>query len=307
MQKYYKKYAPIFLIPVLACFIIAFVIPFFMGIYFSFTVYKDVHNAAWNGVENYQRIFDAWSNWSGWKDAEVGVPLYAQNIGSSANPHWIPTMVMAFLRTTLFAIVCIVTINFNAFILALLLTKGLRGSNIYRSIFFMPNLIGGIVLGYIWKMILNGILGWFGTNVPANAWYGFFGLVILMNWQQVGYMMIIYIAALMNVPTDLNESAQIDGASKFQTTMHVTIPMILPSVTICTFLTLANSYKLYDQNLALSGLNERTNLMAADIVATTGPRGSLGPEQAKAVLFFIIVALISLIQVRATRTKEVEA
>ena len=281
MQKYYKKYAAVFLLPLLICFTIAFLIPFFMGIFFSFTKYKAVNNWSWTGIQNYQRAFST----------EYGTPSF-----------WI-----ALGRTTLFAAICIITINFNAFRLALLLTKGLKGSNVYRSIFFRPNLIGGIILGYIWRVLLNGILLQFNQNLSSNPWYGFFGLVILMNWQQVGYRMIIYIAALRNVPTDLNESASIDGASKFQTTRHVTIPMVIPSFTICSFLTLSNSYKIYDQNLALSGLSPQTNLLAADIVSTTISNGNLGPQQAKSVVFFLIVAAISGIQVRATRKKEVEA
>lgn len=281
MQKYYKKYAAVFLLPLVICFTIAFLIPFFMGIFFSFTKYKAVNNWSWTGIQNYQRAFST----------EYGTPSF-----------WI-----ALGRTTLFAAICIITINFNAFRLALLLTKGLKGSNVYRSIFFRPNLIGGIILGYIWRVLLNGILLQFNQNLSSNPWYGFFGLVILMNWQQVGYRMIIYIAALRNVPTDLNESASIDGASKFQTTRHVTIPMVIPSFTICFFLTLSNSYKLYDQNLALSGLSPQTNLLAADIVSTTISNGNLGPQQAKSVVFFLIVAAISGIQVRATRKKEVEA
>lgn len=281
MQKYYKKYAAVFLLPLLICFTIAFLIPFFMGIFFSFTKYKAVNNWSWTGIQNYQRAFST----------EYGTPSF-----------WI-----ALGRTTLFAAISIITINFNAFRLALLLTKGLKGSNVYRSIFFRPNLIGGIILGYIWRVLLNGILLQFNQNLSSNPWYGFFGLVILMNWQQVGYRMIIYIAALRNVPTDLNESASIDGASKFQTTRHVTIPMVIPSFTICSFLTLSNSYKLYDQNLALSGLSPQTNLLAADIVSTTISNGNLGPQQAKSVVFFLIVAAISGIQVRATRKKEVEA
>lgn len=281
MQKYYKKYAAVFLLPLLICFTIAFLIPFCMGIFFSFTKYKAVNNWSWTGIQNYQRAFST----------EYGTPTFWISLG----------------RTTLFAAICIITINFNAFRLALLLTKGLKGSNVYRSIFFRPNLIGGIILGYIWRVLLNGILLQFNQNLSSNPWYGFFGLVILMNWQQVGYRMIIYIAALRNVPTDLNESASIDGASKFQTTRHVTIPMVIPSFTICSFLTLSNSYKLYDQNLALSGLSPQTNLLAADIVSTTISNGNLGPQQAKSVVFFLIVAAISGIQVRATRKKEVEA
>lgn len=288
MERYYKKYAPVFLIPLLICFLVAFLVPFCMGVFYSFTDFITLDKFQFNGIKNFQYIFK----------------------GQSDSP--IPTFWVAFGRTSLFAAISIITINFNAFILALLLTKGLKGSNTYRSIFFLPNLIGGIVLGYIWKLILNGVLQLMGTNLSSNPWYSFFGLVILMNWQQVGYMMIIYIAALMNVPEDLNESAEIDGASKFKTTMHVTIPMVIPSFTICTFLTLTNSFKLYDQNIALSGNSITTNLLAADIVGTVKPiiddlGASYGPQQAKSLLFFIIVAIISGIQVFATRRKEVEA
>ena len=283
MQKYYKKYAAVFLLPLLICFTIAFLIPFFRGLFFSFTKYKAVNNWSWTGFENYQKAFST----------QYGMPTFWSALG----------------RTTLFAMISILTINFNAFRLALLLTKGLKGSNTYRSIFFRPNLIGGIILGYIWRVRLNGILQLIdkNLNLSVNPWLSFFGLVILRNWQQVGYRMIIYIAALRNVPTDLNESASIDGASKLQTTRRVTIPMVIPSFTICSFLTLSNSYKLYDQNLALSGLGEKTNLLAADIVSTTIAKGNLGPQQAKAVVFFLIVAAISGLQVMATRRKEVEA
>ena len=288
MQKYYKKYAPVFLGPLLICFVGIFVVSFCIGIMYSFTDWVTLSEFQFNGLKNFERIFN---------------PAFGVN--------GVPTLWTAFGRTALFAVVSIITINLNAFLLALLLTKGLRGSNVYRSVFFMPNLIGGIVLGYIWKLILNGILGLMNTNLTANPIYGFIGLVILMNWQQVGYMMIIYIAALMNVPEELNESAEIDGAGKMKTTLHVTIPMVLPSITICTFLTLSNSFKLYDQNLALSGLNDTTNLLAADIMNTVAPNfelgASLGPQQAKSLLFFLIVAAISGLQVFATRRKEQEA
>ena len=288
MQKYYKKYAPVFLGPLLICFVGIFVVSFCIGIMYSFTDWVTLSEFQFNGLKNFERIFN---------------PAFGVN--------GVPTFWTAFGRTALFAVVSIITINLNAFLLALLLTKGLRGSNVYRSVFFMPNLIGGIVLGYIWKLILNGILGLMNTNLTANPIYGFIGLVILMNWQQVGYMMIIYIAALMNVPEELNESAEIDGAGKMKTTLHVTIPMVLPSITICTFLTLSNSFKLYDQNLALSGLNDTTNLLAADIMNTVAPNfelgASLGPQQAKSLLFFLIVAAISVLQVFATRRKEQES
>ena len=281
MQKYYKKWAPLFLIPVLICFLIAFLVPFVLGAYFSFTHFQAIDNAKFIGVENYVLAF-----------------------GNGNTTFWV-----ALGRTSLFAVLSIVTINLNAFLLALLLTKGLKGSNIFRSIFFMPNLIGGLVLGYIWKIIFSNILlTLFNTTLSSNPWYQFFGLLIVMNWQQVGYMMVIYISALMNVPTSLSESASIDGASKLKTTLHITIPMVIPAFTICTFLTLTNSFKLFDQNIALSGYSADTNLLAADIVSTTNAFGSnLGPGQAKAVIFFIVVALISGLQVYTSRRKEIEA
>lgn len=281
MQKYYKKWAPLFLIPVLACFTLAFLVPFFMGFSFSFTNFQSFGNSEFNGIQNYILAFN------------------------SSSTFWV-----AFGRTTLFAIISIITINVNAFVLALLLTKGLKGSNVFRSIFFMPNLIGGIVLGYIWKILLSNILLAMGTSLSASPWFSFFGLIIVMNWQQIGYMMVIYIAALMNVPSELNESAQIDGASKLKTTFHITIPMVTPAFTICTFLTLTNSFKLYDQNIALSGVSDTTNLLAADIVNTMSGSlyaGNMGPGQAKAVVFFIIVAIISGLQVYTSRKREIES
>ena len=251
-----------------------------MGVMFSFTRYRTIRDWSFNGVQNFVEAFGQ------------GTTFWA-----------------AFGRTAAFAAVCIVTINVFAFLLALLLTQGLKGSNFFRSLFFMPNLIGGIVLGYIWQLLINGILNSFNQTIISNPQYGFWGLVIVMNWQQIGYMMVIYIAALMNVPTDLNESAAIDGANAFQRTVHVTIPMVLPSITICTFLTLTNSFKLYDQDLAFNGTSTDTRLLANDIFVTmfNTSTGNMGPGQAKALIFFLIVALISGAQVYFTRSKEVEA
>ncbi len=280
MQKYYKKWAPLFLFPLLVCFGVAFLVPFFMGITFAFTDYKTVRDFSFNGVSNFVAAF------------------------GQGTTFW-----HAFGMTVAFTAISVITINILAFGLALLLTKGLKGTNFFRSLFFMPNLIGGIVLGWIWSLLLNGVLLNFNQNI-FMGFNGFWGLVIVMNWQQVGYMMIIYIAALMNVPVELNESAQIDGASKWQTTLHVIIPMVVPAITICTFLTLTNGFKLYDQNLALTGTSAPDcELLALDIFQTmfTDPLGNKGIGQAKALVFFIIVAAISGLQVFATRSKEVEA
>lgn len=279
MQKSLKKYFPIFVLPTLIAFCIAFLIPFIMGIYLSFTKFNTVTDAKFIGVKNYVRVF--------------------QN-ADFTNALWF---------TSKFAVVSVITINIFAFTLAYLLTRKLKGTNIFRTVFFMPNLIGGIVLGYIWQIILNGILYKLGVNLTYDPKYGFWGLIILMNWQLIGYMMIIYIAGIQNIPTDLIEAAQIDGATKFTILRKVIIPLVMPSITICLFLTLSNAFKLFDQNLALTdgAPSNKTAMLALDIYKTFyGRVGWEGVGQAKAVIFFIIVALIMLVQLTITRRKEVE-
>ena len=275
-----KKYFPLFVLPTLIAFTAAFVIPFVMGIYLSFNKFTTVENAEWVGFDNYVRAF---------RNSDF------------LNALWF---------TTLFTVVSIVTVNIFAFLIAMALTKALRGTNIFRTIFFMPNLIGGIVLGYIWNLIINGVLSYFGVDISFSAKYGFWGLVILTNWQLIGYMMVIYIAGLQNIPKDLNEAAGIDGATRGQALRHVTIPMLMPSVTICTFLTLTNSFKLFDQNLALTAgaPARKTSMLALDIYNTFyGRAGWQGVGQAKAVIFFIIVAIIAFAQLKFTGSKEVES
>ena len=279
MQKTLKKYFPVFALPTLAAFLVAFLIPFVMGLYLSFTNFTTVTNATFSGIENYISAF---------KDKDF---LHAL---------WF---------TVKFTIVSVITVNVFAFFLAMLLTRAIKGTNLFRSIFFMPNLIGGIVLGYIWNLIINGILNNFGVDITFAAKYGFWGLVILMNWQMIGYMMIIYIAGIQNIPEDLNEAAAIDGANARQTLFKITIPMVMPSVTICMFLTLTNSFKLFDQNLALTkgAPGRETAMMALDIYNTFyGRVGWQGVGQAKAVIFFLIVAIIAFVQLFITRRKEVE-
>lgn len=279
MQKAIKKYFPVFLIPTLLAFLIAFLIPFVMGIYLSFTEFTTVKDAQWVGFANYQKI------------------LVDKNF------------INALVFTLKFTVVSVVTINVFGFILAYVLTRGIKGTNLYRTVFFMPNLIGGIVLGYIWQLLLNGILAKFGVTLSFSANYGFWGLVILMNWQLIGYMMIIYVAGLQNVSGELIEAAKIDGATKFQTLFKITIPMVMPSFTICLFLTLTNSFKLFDQNLALTagGPGRQTSMLALDIYSTFyGRVGWEGVGQSKAVVFFIMVAVIALTQLALTRRKEVE-
>ena len=279
MQKSIKKYFPIFALPTFIAFTIGFIVPFLMGIYLSFCKFTTVTDAKFVGFSNYTKILT---------DA---------------------TFLHALWYTALFTIVSVVLINVLAFVIAMLLTKGIRGTNIFRTVFFMPNLIGGIVLGYIWQLILNGILAKFGRTLVYSSTYGFWGLVILMCWQQVGYMMIIYIAGIQNIPGELIEAAKIDGATSKQVLRHVTIPMVMPSITVCTFLTLTNGFKLFDQNLALTNgaPSDMSQMLALNIYDTFyGRTGWEGVGQAKAVVFFILVAVIAMIQNYLTRRKEVQ-
>ncbi|MFR5601261.1 MAG: carbohydrate ABC transporter permease [Lachnospiraceae bacterium] len=279
MEKAIKRYFPIFALPTLAAFTIGFIIPFLMGIYLSFCEFTTVTNARFVGLSNYMKI------------AGDGEFIHALGF------------------TVLFTIVSVITINVLAFLVAMLLTRKIKGTNIFRTVFFMPNLIGGIVLGYIWQLILNGILAYFGKTLTFSAAYGFWGLVVLMNWQQIGYMMIIYIAGIQNIPGDLIEAAQIDGATKWQILKNITIPMVMPSITICSFLTLTNSFKLFDQNLALTAgaPSNKSEMLALNIFNSFyGRTGWEGVGQAKAVLFFLMVAAIAVVQLRATRSKEVQ-
>ena len=250
-----------------------------MGIYLSFCKFTTVTDAKWVGLENFKDMFSD------------------------------PEFIHALWYTALFALVSVVTINFFAFAVAMLLTKGIRGTNLFRTIFFMPNLIGGIVLGYIWQLILNGILANFGQTLTYSATNGFWGMIILMNWQQIGYMMIIYIAGIQNVPGELLEAARIDGATNGQVLTKVILPMVMPSITICTFLTLTNSFKLYDQNLALTNgaPSNKSELLALNIYNTFyGRTGFEGIGQAKAVMFFLIVGAIAIAQLFFTHRKEVQ-
>jgi raffinose/stachyose/melibiose transport system permease protein len=281
-NKSLKKYFPIFVLPTLIAFVIAFVIPFVMGIYLSFCKFNTIRDAEWVGIKNYMTIFT--------EDK---------------------SFIEALLRTTKFTILSVILINVGAFALALLLTKKIPGTNFFRTIFFMPNLIGGIVLGYIWKETLDTITRkiFHHPFTYSVKDYGFWGLLIVMCWQLMGYMMIIYIAGIQNIPEDVIEAAKIDGATPFQILYKITIPLVMPSVTICLFLTLSNSFKLYDQNYALNGNSSKTSLLAMDIYKTFYGASSYaeGRGQAKAVIFFLIVACITFAQLRLTRSKEVES
>jgi len=276
-----KKYFPVFVLPTLLAFTVFFILPFVMGFGLSFTKFKVITNVTFVGFKNYVKAFTLDDS-------------FFHALGF----------------TSLFTIVSMITVNVFAFLLALLLTQGIKGTNFFRSVFFMPNLIGGIVLGYIWNLLINGVLlHFFGEDISFNAKYGFFGLVILTNWQLIGYMMVIYIAGLQNIPTDILEAASIDGSSPLRTLFKIKIPMVMPSITICMFLTLTNSFKMFDQNLALTNgaPGSDTEMLALNIYKTFyGRSGFQGVGQAKAVIFFILVALIAFVQLKLTNRKEIE-
>lgn len=277
----------LFLLPTFAAFCIGFLYPFLQGIYLSFTKFRLTSDSQWIGLDNYTAAL---------KD---------------------PGFLHAFWYTSVFSLVSLIIINVLAFMIAYALTQKMRGSNLFRTVFFMPNLIGGIVLGYIWSMIFNGLLVSYNTSVVMETKYGFWGLIILLSWQQIGYMMIIYIAGLQAISEDMLEAARIDGAGRWSALFRVTIPNMVPSFTICTFLSLTNGFKLYDQNLALTEgrpfvqeggrVIKTTEMLALNIVDSfTSNATNRGPGQAKAVIFFVVVAAISLLQLSATRRKELQ-
>ena len=287
VQRPIRKFAPVFILPTFAAFCIGFVWPFIQGIYLSFCKFNTPKDAEFVALNNYIKAFQD------------------------------PSFAKAFWNTASFALVSIIVINVCAFAIAYALTQKMKGANLFRTVFFMPNLIGGVVLGYIWSMIFDGILKRYGTYLTANGTYGFWGLVILVAWQQIGYMMIIYIAGLQAVPEDMLEAAKIDGATGSQTLFQVIIPNVMPSIATCTFLTLTNSFKMFDQNMALTGgmpsimqngakINV-TELLALNIYSTYNINKNWhGVAQAKAVIFFILVAILAIAQQYVTGSKEVE-
>lgn len=275
-----RRWWAVFLLPTLVAFLIGFLIPFVMGIYLSFTKFTTVTDAHWVGLSNYS--------------------------GLLADREFQHSLVF----TVLFTIVTTLVVNVAGFFVAYMFTKAMKGANLFRAVFFMPNLIGGIILGYVWQLLLNGVFGHWGRSLTYSGTYGFWGLVILMCWQQIGYMMVIYIAGMQSLPDDVMEAASVDGASPRQILFRITIPLMMPSITVCTFLTVTNGFKLFDQNLALTnGAPSNTSEMLALNIYRTfyGRTGYEGVGQAKAVIFFLIVAVVALIQNKLTTSKEVAA
>lgn len=275
-----RRWWPLFVLPTLLSFLIGFITPLVQGVYLSFSNFTTVTDAVWVGLENYK--------------------IALQD----------PEFLHAFWFTLLFTVVTTILVNILAFFVAYMFTKAMNGAKIFRSVFFMPNLIGGIILGYIWQLLLNGVLAHWNISLTYSAKYGFWGMVILVCWQQIGYMMVIYIAGLQNVPNDLIEAAAVDGASSKQILYKITLPMMMPSITVCSFLTVTNGFKMFDQNLALTnGEPSNTSEMLALNIYNTfyGRAGFEGVGQAKAVIFLLVVALIAIIQNRITTRKEVQA
>lgn len=275
-----QRWWPLFTLPTCLAFLFGFVVPMVMGIYMSFTEFTTIADTQWVGLKNYQRALSD------------------------------PEFLHAFFYTVAFTVVTTVLVNVAAFFVAYMFNKAMRGAKIFRSVFFMPNLIGGIILGYIWQLLLNGVLSHWNLSLTYSATYGFIGMVILTCWQQIGYMMVIYIAGLQGVPSDLIEAAQVDGASSSQILFKITIPLMMPSITVCSFLTVTNGFKMFDQNLALTnGAPSNTSeLLALNIYRTFyGRAGFEGVGQAKAVIFLVLVAAIAFIQNRMTTSKETQA
>lgn len=281
MRNSLKSYFPIFVLPTVLAFMVAFFVPMLIGLFLSFCDFTTISDFKFTGLTNY---FEAFSQRSGF--------------------------ITAFGFTALVVVVSIITVNLFSFSIAWILTRKLRGTNFFRTVFFMPNLIGGIVLGYTWQVILNSLLQKYGATIITDWKYGYFGLLLIINWQLVGYMMIIYIAGLQNVPPELIEAAELDGAGRWEVIRHVTLPMVMPAITICIFLTLSNTFKMYDQNLALTagGPANKTEMVALNIVNTMFREvGAEGVGQAKAVLFVVVVVVIAMVQLSITRRREVEA
>ncbi|WP_082233280.1 carbohydrate ABC transporter permease [Halobacillus massiliensis] len=276
----------IFMAPVILGLGIVVVIPFIYGFIYSFTDWNGLRVNNFLGLQNYISLF---------QEREF------------LNAVWF---------TTKFAVVAVILLNIFGLALALIVTRNIKSNNLLRTIFFMPNLIGGLILGFIWQFIfisvfgdvadLTGIEGFNGWLSTANT--GFWGIVILTCWQMAGYIMIIYIAYLENIPKDLIEAAKIDGASSFQRFKNITFPLVAPAFTISMFLTLSMSFKIYDQNLSLTngGPANQTQMVAMDIVNTAFSDNDMAFAQAKAVIFFLIVSVVALTQVYYNKKREVE-
>ncbi len=279
----------IFLFPLLFTFAVTVIIPLVLGIGYSFTDWTGIRFTQVVGLKNYTSMFSD------------------------------PAFIWSILMTFVFVVLNMILVNVIAFLLALLCTSKIKGIGFFRAAYFMPNLIGGIVLGYIWQFVFNNvIISITKTSWLSNTRLAMIAIVIVYIWQYAGYIMLIYITGLTQIPGEVLEASSIDGANMVQTLFSIKIPMIASTFTICTFLTLTSAFKQFDVNMALTNgtgsvpnfmgnyLSNGTQMLALNIYNTAIAKNSYALGQAKAVLFFIILAVVSLIQVRVSNKREVE-
>jgi len=276
----------LFLMPVILSLCIVIIIPFIYGVIYSFTNWNGMVATEFIGFENYITLF---------KDAEFRAAIWF---------------------TTKFAVTSVILLNFLGLGLALLVTRKMKTSSFMRTVFFMPNLIGGLILGFIWQFVFISVFGSLGDLLGIEAltgWLsttatGFWGLVILTSWQMAGYIMIIYIAYLENIPKDLIEAAEIDGASSYQRFWKITFPLVAPAFTVSMFLTLSSSFQIYDQNLSLTngGPYNSTQMVAMSIVKAAFTENKMAYAQTQAVIFFLIIAAVAVTQVYYNKKREVD-
>ena len=277
MQKAIKRYFPVFVLPTLIAFTIGFLAPFVLGVYLSFCKFTTVTDAKFIGLSNYVKILGD---------------------GDFLHSLWF---------TALFTIVTVLLINIFAFAVAMLLTKNIKGTNIFRTVFFMPNLIGGIVLGYVWQLLLNGILAHFQKTLTYSSKYGFWGLVILMLWQQVGYMMIIYISGIQNIPGELIEAAEIDGANFWQRLRYVTLPMLSGAIMINLVFGITYGLKVFDIVYVLTngGPGHATEVLTTYAFQLYS-RGQYGMSSALNSILLLITAIAGVVIVKTLGKQEVQ-
>lgn len=294
--KHHRKIINVlFLFPLLFTFAVTVIIPLVLGVFYSLTDWNGIRFNEFVGLENYTSMFKE------------------------------PAFIWSILITILFVVFNMILVNVVGFILALLCTSNLKGLGFFRASYFLPNLIGGIVLGYIWQFVFNNVLTDITEKISGNqasilstTSTAFAGIIVVYIWQYAGYIMLIYITGLTQVPKDVLEASQIDGANRIQTLFKIKIPMIASTITICTFLTLTSAFKQFDVNMALTNgsgsvadfmgsyLTNGTQMLALNIYNTAISKDNYAMGQSKAVFFFIILAVVSLVQVRISNKKEVE-
>ncbi len=298
MEKYYKKWFKILNIPAAILFVVVILVPFIMGVAYSFT--------AWRGS-----YFKGSEHWYG---ALVGFKNYIKVFHSQK-------FITSFIYTIKFTIVAVIVKNIVSLGMALMVRKVGKGKGFFRTVFFFPNLLGGLAMGFIWSFIFQNVysLMLFGEDSPIHIPFlcdmlqdpnkAVFAMAIMATWQTAGYLMLIYLNGLNNIPEDLYEAASIDGATAWQKFRHITVPMLMPAFTIVFFLTLSSSFKMLDENLALTGGDFGTRMLSLQILLTTRENTppNYGMAQAQAVIFFILIAVVSIVQVIVTKRKEIEA